>query len=69
MVDVNGHCLVDVDGKLLEPNAAADAIKGKAKPSSQIDLIAASNAPYRCVGAAVFYLQRAGFTDVSLKTR
>lgn len=67
MVDAGGRCLINVGGKLFEPVAAADAIKAQVRLDNQIDLVASRAAPYRCVGAAVFHLQQAGFFEVNFR--
>jgi biopolymer transport protein ExbD len=60
--DVGGQCRYEADGRTLTLDSLLRA--GRRWSGRSISVRADGNAPYRCIGAAIFALQRAGAARV-----
>lgn len=69
MIDQNGNCVVKIDQQMLPPEAAAKVIMRGAYSKSEIMLQADQKTPYRCIGAAVYVMQRAGAKSVEYRLK
>ena len=64
-------CVVQVEGRRFGPALTSDKelldfLQAQARRRHRALVQAVADSPYRCVGGAVFMLQRAGFRDVQV---
>jgi biopolymer transport protein ExbD len=69
ILDQNGQCLVEFDGRRLSPEAVAKTIMRRANSNTEIIILADRETPYRCIGTAVYVLQGAGVKSVEYKLK
>jgi hypothetical protein len=58
-------CTIEIGGRKLTPDELLAIGRAQAKSGRQAHIVSdMANTPYRCIGGAIFTLQRAGFKDV-----
>jgi hypothetical protein len=62
-------CSIDVGGQQLAPEAAANAAAFQHPERGKVLILASKATPYRCIGAAMYYFQRSGFTRINFKAQ
>lgn len=57
-------CRAEIGGRVLTPDELEAFARPLARKDREVHLIGAPDLPYRCVGAIIYALQRAGFTRI-----
>ena len=61
----DGSCPASLNGKIIENDSSLARFSELRRDHDAALIIAASDTEYRCIGAVIFDLQRAGFKKVS----